>query len=187
MLLFLTRFLPDSAWSVQNPMRASNPDRTPRPDTPRGAVGGVSLDVDGVSPGEEELAVGAALLERVERALDLTRDFLTPEELEEHRRVLLSLARCHPRFLPRRADGGAPPPGESGVVLRRDGAALEAAFGARPLPGESGVVPTRDDAALTAAAGQPPPPDASGFVRIVDDASLAAAAARRGGRRGGAT
>jgi hypothetical protein len=41
----------------------------------------------------------ARIRERVEKALALSRDFLTPEELEEHRRMLTFLARTNPAWL----------------------------------------------------------------------------------------
>ena len=74
----------------------------------------------------------AALRDLVERALDLTREFVAPEDLEEQRALLFSLARTHPRFStwlqdqePRKV------PESSGVVEKKDEAALQAAAARR--------------------------------------------------------
>ena len=77
-------------------------------------------------PGETERRA------RVEKALDTVRDLLTPEELEEHRRMLLFLARTHPA-LSSWLDDQRPraTPNESGTVEKRDTAALQAAAARR--------------------------------------------------------
>lgn len=83
-------------------------------------------------PGPMEEPGEAERRARVEKALDTVRDILTPDELEEHRRMLLSLARTHPALSswiedqrPRAV------PDESGTVQKRDSAALQAAAARR--------------------------------------------------------
>ncbi len=74
----------------------------------------------------------------VERALEPQRALLSPDEVEEHRRFLRSLAVTHPAFSSwleaQRAASDAPPeppprdtPDRSGIVARQDRQALEAA------------------------------------------------------------
>lgn len=74
----------------------------------------------------------AALRARIEEALDLTRGLLGPEEVEEHRRMLLALARLHPRFSSRIEDARPRPvPDRSGLVQKKDDAALRASVARR--------------------------------------------------------
>lgn len=76
--------------------------------------------------------------ERVEKALDLTRDFLTPEEVEEHRRMLMFLARTHPALSTWLADQRPRTvPDESGSTAKPGAAALMAAM-SRRKPGKAG-------------------------------------------------
>lgn len=78
-------------------------------------------------PKDLEERMDAAIRERVEKALDLTRDFLTPGELEEHRRMLTFLARTtparledqRPRVVPDRS-GTEIKPGTLGRILTEE-------------------------------------------------------------------
>jgi hypothetical protein len=75
---------------------------------------------------------------RVERALDTVRDLLSPDEIEEHRRMLLFLARTHPSLSTWIEDiRPRPVPDESGTVEKKDRAALKAAA-ARRASGQRG-------------------------------------------------
>lgn len=71
----------------------------------------------------------AGIRARVERALDLTRDFLTPEEVEEHRRMLTFLARTTPARL--EAERPREVPDRSDTVQKPGAAALWAAMDRR--------------------------------------------------------
>lgn len=76
--------------------------------------------------------------ERVEKALDLTRDFLTPEEVEQHRRMLTFLARTHPALSTWLSDQRPRTvPDESGSTEKPGAAALLAAM-TRRTPGKVG-------------------------------------------------
>ena len=74
----------------------------------------------------------AELRARVERALDLTREFLTPEELDEQRRMLFSLARTSPGLSSwLRDQRPRAVPDESGLVQKKDEEAMRAAAARR--------------------------------------------------------
>ncbi len=84
-------------------------------------------------PGDKELRA------RVERALDTVRELLSPEELEEHRRMLLFLSRTHPTLSTWIEDmRPRPVPDESGTVEKKDHIALQAAA-ARRASGRRGI------------------------------------------------
>jgi hypothetical protein len=75
-----------------------------------------------------EILYDEALVRRVDRVMARYRAGLTEEEWQEHRRMLLFLAKTHPRFStwvedvrPRAAPDG------SGVAAKKDPASLEAA------------------------------------------------------------
>jgi len=78
--------------------------------------------------GELDEEMEAETRERIEKALDTVRDLLTPEELEDHRRMLTFLARTHPA-LSKWIEDERPRvvPDESGTTQKKDAAALEAA------------------------------------------------------------
>jgi hypothetical protein len=83
-------------------------------------------------PTPEASAEDAELTGRVEKALALTRSFLTPEELDEHRRMLLSLARVHGKHSTWLSDQRPREvPDSSGFVQKKDDAALSASIARR--------------------------------------------------------
>lgn len=86
------------------------------------------------SPGDAELRA------RVEEALDLTRELLSPEDLEEQRRMLFSLARTHPRFSTWLSDQRPRAvPDRSGLVQKKEDAALRASIARRAAGGGKGA------------------------------------------------
>lgn len=69
------------------------------------------------------------LQERVDRAMTPYRGLLTEEEWQEQRRMLLFLAKTHPRFsdwIERQRPPAAPD--QSGFQVKKDATALEAAL-----------------------------------------------------------
>lgn len=69
---------------------------------------------------------------RVERALDSVRELLSEEELAEHRRMLLFLARTHPKLSTWTEDTRPRAvPDQSGTVVKKEPGALQAAAARR--------------------------------------------------------